>query len=112
MKLAEMVDMINKAFLDAVIEKMDKLMNIGGFDVDGDLLTFWVKEDYVDDDEEDDDDEYECHDVRVPFNMMKLRAGDMGELGTAISIIDKIEIGEYQCVLTMHGGIDLGGIFE
>ncbi len=110
MKLAEMVDPINKAFLDALIEKMDKLMMLGGFDVDGDILTFWVC-DEEDEDEEDEDEDY-CDDVCVPFNMMKLRAGDMGEIGTAISIISKIESGEYEGVLTMHGGIELSGVFE
>lgn len=103
MKLAEMVDQINKAFLDALIEKMDKLMNTGGFDLDGDVLIFWVKED---------EDYYSEDNACIPFNMMKLRAGDIGEIGTAISIISKIESGEYDVMLTYHGGVDLSGIFE
>ena len=104
MKLAEIVDMINKAFLDALIEKMYKLMNIGGFDVDGDVLVFWVKGE--------EEGYYSDNDVRVPFNMNGLRDGDMGEIGTAISIINKIETGEYDVMLTYHGGVELSGIFE
>lgn len=103
MKLAEMVGQINKAFLDALIEKMDKLMNIGGFDADGDVLVFWVKED---------EDYYAEDDACIPFNMNKLLAGDIGEIGTAISIISKIESGEYDIMLTYHGGINLSGVFE
>lgn len=104
MKLAEMVNLINKAFLDAVIEKMDKLMKLGDFDLDGDVLVFWIKAE--------EEGFYSDDDVRVPFNMMKLRAGDMGEIGTAISIIDKIESGEYDVMLTYNGGIDLSEVFE
>ena len=40
MKLAEMVNLINKAFLNTLIEKMDRLMDIGGFDIDGDVLQY------------------------------------------------------------------------
>lgn len=104
MKLAEMVKSINEAFLDALIEKMYKLMDIGGFDVDGDVLVFWVNGEEVG--------YYSDNDVRVPFNMNGLRDGDMGEIGTAISIINKIETGEYNVMLTYHGGVDLSEVFE
>lgn len=114
MKLAEMVDLINKAFLDAVIEKMDKLMDVSGADIDGDLFHFvWGDEFY---------DEWLTHDgvveedddggIRIYFNMAKLHDGDPGEIGTAISIISKIESGEYEYLIGYKGGVDLGGIFE
>lgn len=95
MKVTEFIDSIK----DELIEKMDKLMELGGFDLDGDTLIFWLH------DEE--DSEYYDDEIHVPFNMMKLRAGDMGEIGTAISVIGKIESGEYACMLTNHGGVDL-----
>ena len=92
------------ADLDVVIEKMDKLMSIGGFDTDGDVLVFWIVGG--------EDEEAYYGEVHVPFNMKKLRARYMGEIETAIRIIDNIESGEYSCLLTTNGGIDLSGVFE